>query len=46
MVDYSYKGPVLFIDDELHIRLSAKQTLELAGFDVVCLKVRLRRWTI
>ncbi len=38
MVDYQYKGPVLFIDDELHIRLSAKQTLELAGFDVVCLE--------
>lgn len=38
MVDYSYKGPVLFIDDELHIRLSAKQTLELAGFDVICLE--------
>lgn len=38
MVDYTYKGPVLFIDDELHIRLSAKQTLELAGFDVVCLE--------
>jgi len=38
MVDYQYKGPVLFVDDELHIRLSAKQTLELAGFDVVCLE--------
>ncbi|WP_135076644.1 sigma-54 dependent transcriptional regulator [Terasakiella sp. SH-1] len=38
MVDYQYKGPVLFIDDEMHIRLSAKQTLELAGFDVVCLE--------
>lgn len=37
MVDYQYKGPVLFVDDEMHIRLSAKQTLELAGFDVVCL---------
>lgn len=37
MVEYKYKGPVLFIDDEIHIRLSAKQTLELAGFDVVCL---------
>ncbi|MDV7339276.1 sigma-54 dependent transcriptional regulator [Terasakiella sp. A23] len=38
MVDYQYKGPVLFIDDEMHIRLSAKQTLELDGFDVVCLE--------
>ncbi|WP_417796307.1 sigma-54-dependent transcriptional regulator [Terasakiella pusilla] len=38
MVDYEYKGPVLFIDDEMHIRLSAKQTLELAGFDAVCLE--------
>ncbi|WP_419797320.1 MAG: sigma-54-dependent transcriptional regulator [Terasakiella sp.] len=38
MVDYQYKGPVLFVDDELHIRLSAKQTLELAGFDVTCLE--------
>lgn len=37
MVDYKYQGPVLFIDDEMHIRLSAKQTLELAGFDVVSL---------
>lgn len=38
MVDYQYKGPVLFVDDEMHIRLSAKQTLELAGFDVTCLE--------
>ncbi len=38
MVDYQYQGPVLFVDDEMHIRLSAKQTLELAGFDVVCLE--------
>lgn len=38
MVDYKYQGPVLFVDDELHIRLSARQTLELAGFDVICLE--------
>jgi two-component system C4-dicarboxylate transport response regulator DctD len=38
MVDYEYKGPVLFVDDEMHIRLSAKQTLELSGFDVICLE--------
>jgi len=27
-------GPVIFVDDERHIRLAAQQTLELAGFDV------------
>ena len=29
-------GPVLFVDDEEHIRLSARQSLELADFDVEC----------
>ncbi len=29
--------PVLLVDDEKHIRLSAGQTLELAGYDVVAL---------
>lgn len=27
-------GPVFFIDDEEHMRMSGKQTLELAGFEV------------
>lgn len=27
---------VLFIDDEKHVRIARKQTLELAGYDVLC----------
>lgn len=30
------RKPVLFIDDEKHIRQANKQTLELAGLDVTC----------
>ncbi len=30
------KGKVLFIDDEKHIRQANRQTLELAGLEVVC----------
>ena len=29
-------GPVLFVDDEEHIRVSARQALELAEYDVRC----------
>ncbi|MFP8967380.1 sigma-54-dependent transcriptional regulator [Pokkaliibacter sp. CJK22405] len=28
--------PIIFIDDEEHIRVAVSQTLELAGYDVVC----------
>ncbi len=28
-------GVVIFVDDETHVRLSSKQTLELAGFEVL-----------
>lgn len=34
----SESGEVLFIDDEPHIRRSARQTLELADFQVTCLE--------
>ncbi|MCR9214636.1 MAG: sigma-54 dependent transcriptional regulator [Proteobacteria bacterium] len=30
------KGKVIFIDDEEHLRIASKQTLDLAGFDVDC----------
>ncbi|MBF0277166.1 MAG: sigma-54-dependent Fis family transcriptional regulator [SAR324 cluster bacterium] len=30
------KDPVIFIDDEQHIRIAGKQTLELAGYEVQC----------
>jgi two-component system, NtrC family, C4-dicarboxylate transport response regulator DctD len=30
----STKGPVIFVDDEQHVRRAAEQTLELAGYDV------------
>ncbi|MEN8130008.1 MAG: sigma-54 dependent transcriptional regulator [Pseudomonadota bacterium] len=30
------KGPVIFIDDERHIRIAGKQTLELGGYEVQC----------
>ncbi len=30
------KGPVIFIDDERHIRMAGKQTLELGGYEVQC----------
>ncbi|MFB9887844.1 sigma-54-dependent transcriptional regulator [Balneatrix alpica] len=30
--------PIIFIDDEQHIRLAASQTLELAGYQVHCLE--------
>jgi two-component system C4-dicarboxylate transport response regulator DctD len=30
------KGKVILVDDEEHIRVSAGQSLELAGFDVAC----------
>lgn len=30
------KGLVFFIDDEQHIRMAGKQTLELAGYEVQC----------
>ncbi len=29
-------GKVIFVDDEEHLRIAAKQTLELADFDVTC----------
>ncbi len=29
-------GPVLVIDDERHVRMATKQSIELAGFDVTC----------
>ncbi len=29
-------GPIILIDDEQHIRIAGKQTLELAGYEVQC----------
>jgi two-component system C4-dicarboxylate transport response regulator DctD len=29
-------GPILVVDDERHVRMATKQSIELAGFDVEC----------
>ncbi|GAB6053228.1 sigma-54 dependent transcriptional regulator [Magnetospira thiophila] len=36
MNDTQTKGQVFFIDDEEHIRISGRQTLDLAGYQVEC----------
>ena len=30
-------GPILVIDDERHVRMATKQSIELAGFEVTCM---------
>ncbi|WP_282609290.1 sigma-54 dependent transcriptional regulator [Pelagibius sp. Alg239-R121] len=30
-------GPILVIDDERHVRMATKQSIELAGFKVICM---------
>lgn len=30
-------GPILVIDDERHVRMATKQSIELAGFEVLCM---------
>ena len=31
-------GPILIIDDERHVRMATKQSIELAGFDAICME--------
>ncbi len=33
----SAAGPILVIDDERHVRMATKQSIELAGFEVTCM---------
>lgn len=36
-IDEEPVGPILVIDDERHVRMATKQSIELAGFEVTCM---------
>lgn len=36
-MDEKPTGPILVIDDERHVRMATKQSIELAGFEVTCM---------